>query len=147
MSGPILLAIRVAIMITLYAFLAWALYTLWMDIRRQSKLMSSKQVPSLTLTRKAEADTRSYRFSTPEVTIGRDPACDFCLEDRTISVKHARLTFHHGHWWAEDLHSTNGTFINQESLSKPLVITAGDHLRCGQVELLISIGESLETGV
>jgi pSer/pThr/pTyr-binding forkhead associated (FHA) protein len=151
MSGPILLALRVAIIITLYAFLAVAFYILWMDIQGQSKRIASRLAPSLTLTLKAEADTRSYRFSTPEITIGRDPACDFCLEDKTISAKHARLAYHHGHWWAEDLHSTNGTFINQESLADPLVITTGDQLRCGSVVLLVSMGESslqsVETGV
>jgi pSer/pThr/pTyr-binding forkhead associated (FHA) protein len=142
MSGPILLALRLAIIIALYAFLVTAFYILWMDIQRQSKRMALKLAPSLTLTQNADTDIRSYRFSSPEITIGRDPACDFCLEDKTISAKHARLAYHHGHWWAEDLHSTNGTFINQESLSEPLVITTGDQLRCGHVVLLVSIGES-----
>ena len=148
-SGPILLlAIRIAITITLYAFLAWALYTLWMDIRRQSKLMSSKQVPSL----RPHPESRGRYTLLPVLNSrGHDaflatlPVIS-ALENRTISVKHARLTYHHGHWWAENMHSTNGPFINQ----RPLQTTPSsqrDRLRCGQVELLISIGESMETGV
>ena len=36
------------------------------------------------------------------------------------------LTYRQSQWWIEDLHSTNGTFLNQEAVLEPVVITDGD---------------------
>jgi pSer/pThr/pTyr-binding forkhead associated (FHA) protein len=142
MSGPLLLALRILLVVALYAFLSWALYTVWRDLKRQSMLLTSPQVPPLTLIQKMDGISKPYRFTIPEITIGRDPACDVPLQDKTISVQHARLLYHHSQWWVEDLHSTNGTFLNQEPVSEPVVIASGDQLRCGQLLFQISLGES-----
>lgn len=142
MSGPLLLALRILLVVALYAFLSWALYTVWRDLKRQSKLLTSPQVPPLTLIQKMDGISKPYRFTIPEITIGRDPACDFPLQEKTISAQHARLLYHHSQWWVEDLHSTNGTFLNQEPVSEPVVIASGDQLRCGQLLFQISLGES-----
>lgn len=142
MSGPILFALRIAVILALYTFLAWALYTMWQDLKRQVRSMAERQAPPLTLVGLAENERRTYRFTQPEVTIGRDPACEWHLEDKTISAQHARLSFHHGQWWVEDLHSTNGTFLNQNPVAEPLVITLGDQLRCGQLEFVVGLSDS-----
>jgi pSer/pThr/pTyr-binding forkhead associated (FHA) protein len=84
------------------------------------------------------ADGSQHRFSTPEVMIGRDPACDVALDDPTVSNNHARLSYHHGQWWLEDLQSTNGTFLNGQAVSAAQVVTGGDVVRCGQVELRLT---------
>jgi pSer/pThr/pTyr-binding forkhead associated (FHA) protein len=124
----------------LYAFLAWSFLTLWQDLRSQSRQVAPRQLPVLTLLYQIEDETRSLRFAVNEVTVGRDPACDFSLDDKTVSAQHARLCFRQGQWWVEDLNSTNGTFLNEEHVSSPLVVTNGDQLRCGQVALDIAIG-------
>lgn len=146
MSGPILLIIRFLLAAALYAFLGWALWTLWRDLRRGSEALVGPQAPLLSLILAGEEGDRPFRFTTPEVIIGRDPANDCPLEDKTISAQHARLSYHHGQWWVEDLGSRNGTFLNQEPVVEPLVVASGDRLRCGQVVLGISIGES-DSGV
>jgi pSer/pThr/pTyr-binding forkhead associated (FHA) protein len=145
MSGPVLLALRILFTIGLYVFLGWALYILWLDFRRHSSLLAAKQPPWLTIFYPMEAETKSYRFNLPEVTIGRDPACDCILSDSTVSATHARLMYRQGQWWVEDLRSTNGTFLNQDPVFTPLVLTNGDQLRCGQVLLSIGI-EQLSAG-
>ena len=33
------------------------------------------------------------------------------IDDGFVSGSHAEITFDHGDWWLQDLHSTNGTFI------------------------------------
>jgi hypothetical protein len=142
MSGPILLILRIALALALYAFLGWALYTVWSDLKQQSRKLVSPHTPPLTVIVYAGSDTRSYRFTTPQVIIGRDPTSDCHLEDQTISAQHARLDYHHGQWWVEDLHSTNGTFLNQNPVSEPLVLTSGDQLRCGQLTLQIAMKEA-----
>jgi pSer/pThr/pTyr-binding forkhead associated (FHA) protein len=144
MSGPVLLALRILFTAALYAFLGWALYILWMDFKRQSRQLAGKQPPLLTIFYQVELETKSYRFNLPEVTLGRDPACDCILNDSTVSATHARLTYRQNQWWVEDLRSTNGTFLNQDPVFTPLVITNGDQLRCGQVLLTIGIQQAID---
>jgi hypothetical protein len=140
MSGPILLVLRLALVIALYAFLAWALITLWRDLKRQGEMLVHQQAPPITLTRNGHRELEPLRFTTSIVTIGRDPTCDVLLEDKTVSASHAWLSYHHGQWWVEDLQSRNGTFLNNEVVSTQLVLTTDDRLRFGQVEFSIAIG-------
>jgi len=139
MSGPILLGLRIAMAVSLYAFLGFTLYVLWHELRLQSVQVSPPPPPTMTLSiAKAEYEER-YRFDLPEIIIGRDPACDLVLSDSTISAKHARLTHKHNHWWLEDMKSTNGTMLDQQQVDIPLVVTSGDRFTCGQVEFLVEI--------
>ena len=138
MSGILVLVLRLVLVLSLYGFLGWALYTLWMDMRQQGELLVSR-TPAIIISN--EDGSVAHRFTKPEVSIGRDPASDCPLEDKTVSTQHARLVYRQNQWWVEDLKSTNGTFLNQETVDEPLVVTSGDKLRCGQVELNIKIGE------
>ena len=141
MSGPILLVLRIAMALALYGFVGWALLTIWRDMRRQTHLLSTTRTPPIRLRYQIDGQAFVRRFNSPEVTIGRDPANDCHLDNQTISAHHSRLSYHHGQWWIEDLRSTNGTFLNQENVDEPSVITAGDTLRCGQILLEIALGE------
>lgn len=141
MSGPLLLALRIALAAALYAFLGLALWLIWRDLRRESRRPAQPGVPVLVLVRRdLEADAGpALRFADPEVIVGRDPTCGLQLDDKTISARHSRLAFHHGQWWVEDLRSTNGTYLNLEAIGEPVVIAAGDCLRCGEVEFDVRI--------
>jgi len=140
MSGPILLVLRLLLAMILYVFLAWALWILWQDLRRHSRSLAAPQIPMLTLVVQGDAGATPFRFTNPEVLIGRDIACECCLDDLTVSAQHARLSYHHSQWWVEDLQSRNGTFLNQEPAARPLVMTSGDELRCGQVTFQVFLG-------
>jgi pSer/pThr/pTyr-binding forkhead associated (FHA) protein len=144
MSGPILLVLRLLLASALYAFLGWAFWVLWQDLRRHSKAAVTSQVPTLTLVAQTGDSGTEFRFTLPEILVGRDPACQCCLDDKTISAQHARLSYHHRQWWVEDLRSRNGTFLNQAPVAEPLVIVSGDLLRCGQVifQVLLEGGDS-----
>ncbi|RPI33891.1 MAG: FHA domain-containing protein [Chloroflexota bacterium] len=140
MSATVLLIFRILMVAVLYAFLGLALFTIWRDLRRQVEAVSSFRSPAITLlSTKGEP---VCRFAKPEVIVGRDPACDCPLDDKTVSTRHARFSFHHNQWWLEDMGSTNGTLLNREPVSSPLVVTSGDQLCCGQVEMTIIIGDS-----
>jgi hypothetical protein len=145
MSGPVLLVIRLILVIGLYAFLAWALLTIWRDLIRQSETLRSRQAPPITLLRKTEQDWTPFHFTSLEILVGRDPLCDCHLDDKTVSAEHARLSYHHSQWWIEDLHSRNGTYLNQEAVSSPVVVTSGDELRFGQIVFRVEIGEMQES--
>jgi pSer/pThr/pTyr-binding forkhead associated (FHA) protein len=144
LSGPIFLVLRIASAVVLYAFLVYALWILWSDLRRQTASLASLQTPPLTLILQTGGEPVSYRFTIPEITIGRDPACDCCLDDHTVSAQHTRLSYHHNQWWVQDLHSRNGTFLNQQPVSEPLVIVSGDQIRCGQAVFQTLLEDNLE---
>jgi pSer/pThr/pTyr-binding forkhead associated (FHA) protein len=138
LSAPVLLGLRVLMALALYAFLALALNLSWKSLRAASQRLAAPQFPRLALlTDDSPAEPVYYNIQI--IQVGRDPASDLHLDDPTISARHARMSFHHGQWWLEDLHSRNGTLLNQEAVSEPVVITDGDSLRCGQVELRIRI--------
>ncbi len=128
-----MLAARLLLAATLYAFLGWAFWLIWQELRQQAQQLTSPNLPALNLLRAGDARESALRFSRAEVIIGRERGCDCCLDDKTISARHARLAYHHGQWWVEDLGSKNGTFLNLERVSLPVVLAAGDELRCGQV--------------
>ena len=63
------------------------------------------------------------------------------MDDQTVSSQHARLAYRKQQWWLEDLASTNGTFLNGEAVTTPVVITHGDELRLGHLGVRIEIGQ------
>jgi hypothetical protein len=137
MSGPIVLVIRILLSAALYGFLGWALWLLWSDLKAAGRSASVRPAPPISLESEAEA----FSFSVSEVLIGRDRASDLYLTDGTISAHHTRLSYHHGQWWVQDLNSRNGTFLNEEPVVEPVVLTSGDRLKCGAVDLQVNIGE------
>ena len=140
-SAIIVLVLRLALGAVLYLFVGWAFYTIWQDLRQQSHNLASRKVPPLMLKIIGEDDVQPRYFSSPELVIGRDPSCDFHIQDDTVSAHHSRLSYHHHQWWIEDMNSTNGTYLNQEKLTTPTVMISGDELRCGHVILTVVVGE------
>ena len=134
MSGIIFLILRILLAAALFAFLGYVLWTLWRDLKRQEEILSTRRLPLIHF---SLPDGSQRQFASPEVLVGRDPACELVLDDTTVSYSHARLSFHHGQWWLEDLRSTNGTYLNGVMVAAPLVVTVGDVIRCGQVELML----------
>lgn len=131
--------LRLIIILLLYVFLGWIGYSIYMDLRKGTFEKEQNVIPPLTIETVAEDVALSKQFSVPDVTIGRDPANLFPLEDSTISLRHLKLTFHHHQWWAEDLESTNGSYLNGVQIESPVVLTDGDKLRLGKVLLTINI--------
>ena len=138
MSAPFLLFLRAAMTLSLYAFMVWAFLLLWRNLKTQSELLSIRKTPPLALTFiNANGDLRTRHFRSPEIVLGRDPHCDIYLENETVSAQHARLSYHHGQWWLEDLNSTNGTTLNGEDVDTPTIIVNSDELHCGKVAVNI----------
>ncbi|RME45069.1 MAG: FHA domain-containing protein [Chloroflexi bacterium] len=71
----------------------------------------------------------------PVTSLGRDMANTIVLPDPGASAEHALISVRDGHWWLEDLGSTNGTFLNGIRLSEPAIIAPGDVIRVGHVQL------------
>ena len=140
MIASVDLALRLILAIALYSFLGWALLTLWQELKQQSNRLSIQKQPGITIETKLGQDKVSQsHFVQNEVMIGRDANCDLSVMDDALSAHHARIVFHHGQWWLEDLNSTNGTFLNREKLAVPAVVITGDEFKCGNTFFNIRI--------
>jgi pSer/pThr/pTyr-binding forkhead associated (FHA) protein len=135
--SELLLILRVMMVIMLYAFLGWALLTLWRDLKHQREILSAQKTPSIELEIQIGDTLQKQKYHGPEITIGRNPSCECSLDSGTVSANHSRISFYKNQWWVEDLESTNGTFLNSEQVSAPTVIAHNDQLRCGEVLLTI----------
>jgi pSer/pThr/pTyr-binding forkhead associated (FHA) protein len=70
-------------------------------------------------------------------TLGRATRADFIVEAALVSRFHCRFTVSNdGALQVEDLESTNGTFVNDERISR-LALKPGDLVRAGRVELVV----------
>jgi pSer/pThr/pTyr-binding forkhead associated (FHA) protein len=141
MSGPVLLLLRLALAGSLFLFIGWAYLTLWRDLQVHTRLLELRQPQPLTLVIPGDEGRGTIHFKSPVVILGRDPTSDFILDEATVSAQHARLSYAQTQWWLEDLGSKNGTFLNEEPVEEPTVITNGDRIRCGQMDLDVIIGE------
>lgn len=143
MAAVIILVLRAALSVALYGFLGLGFWLLWRDLHNQSRLISDRRAPRLTIVCSTPKEELVRFFERSPVTIGRDPACECWIDDRTVSNRHAQLTYHHSQWWLEDLGSTNGTLLNGIPVTEPVVLMNGDQIRCGQVGLAIVMEDDL----
>jgi len=140
MSGSIVLILRLALALTLYAFLGWALTTLWRDLQKQATALTTRRTAEISLKVRAGSEEPVLRhFVQAEITIGRDTTCDIFISDDSVSARHARLTYHHTQWWLEDFGSTNGTRLNGQAVTTPTVLTNEDEITCGATTLVVAM--------
>lgn len=143
MIATVVLLLRLGLAIALYTFLGWALWNLLREFKQQGDKLAAQKTPAITVSINIDQGKESVRqFSQPQIMIGRDTKCDLSMMDEALSAHHARLTYHHGQWWLEDLNSTNGTFLNREKLTTPAVVITGDHFKCGNTIFSIEVEDS-----
>jgi pSer/pThr/pTyr-binding forkhead associated (FHA) protein len=142
MTGEVLLALRMLLGASLFAFLGFVIWLQWRDLRIQAGLLASRKIPPLSLLSQYEGESpQLHNYQVAEITIGRDPACECLVSDDAISSHHARLSFHHNQWWLEDLDSKNGTRLNDNSLTIPTVVISGDKISCGRTTLTVIVNQ------
>jgi len=76
--------------------------------------------------------------------IGRQPTCDFPIDQESVSRRHARIVWSNESWHAVDLGSTNGTYVNDEMITDR-VLRDGDQIKIGRAILKFLEGGSVET--
>ena len=67
--------------------------------------------------------------------IGRLPECDVLLQDNLVSRMHARISVQNDSVVVEDLHSTNGVYVNGLRVGHSLVLRDGDRILIGTTEI------------
>lgn len=65
------------------------------------------------------------------VTIGAAPKSDIRLSGKGVSRSHCELVLYEDGWAINDLHSTNGTFLNGRKTSQPQLLFDGDIITLG----------------
>ena len=137
MNAIIVLILRSLFILLSYLFIGWIGFIIYADLRKNLIGFIRHPVPRITLRSVKDQENLIKQYDQPEIIIGRDPACDFPLDDNTISLRHCKLTFHHKQWWAVDLGSTNGTLLNQAPIENAVVLADGDELTVGRVTIII----------
>ena len=73
------------------------------------------------------------------VTAGRHPESDICLDDITVSRRHAEIRRGANAFTVHDVGSLNGTYLNRERVEDGELV-AGDELQIGKFKLVFFAG-------
>src|SRR5271167_2766590 len=77
---------------------------------------------------------RACELHTDRTTIGRVEDNTFQIADASVSSHHCEVHLRGSDIFIRDLHSTNGSYINNEKITEQ-ILKPGQILRLGQVEL------------
>lgn len=93
---------------------------------------------------------RLHRHGAPPLTIdndrvllGRDPACDVVIDDKSVSRRHAALERRGASFVVTDQGSANGSFVNGAQVSEA-ALSDGQELRLGMVPFRVEIESQAE---
>ena len=95
--------------------------------------MSEKMTNRLVILKNGEAENE-VALKAKSMVIGRDSRSDIQLNDLSVSRRHARVTNVYNDCCLEDLGSTNGTILNEQTVTKRM-LKHGDLLRIGSFTL------------
>lgn len=120
------------------------------DSLAQDLLMQAQKSEPALIVVQGELVGSVMRLQEGRNTIGRHPNCDVVVQQRAVSSQHAEIRVGGGSVILEDLKSTNGTTVNREPITRPVVLQGGDLIKIGNAvfkyvnnKLDASIAESL----
>ena len=145
-NTPVLRTLEYGVIILLWLFFMWVVRAVWVEVRplkrkrrrdrnRADPVLDGKRRRSkrlqLHVIRPEDQAGRIYEIG-DEVTVGRAPGCGVPIDyDAYSSNLHARLFRLDGDLWAEDLGSTNGTWVNTVRIGERTKLRKGDLLQVG----------------
>jgi hypothetical protein len=145
--SPIAVGLKFGFLAVLYLFLLWVARSAVKDLRR-----TTAPAPDATGFHAVPADggggsagdeawliaerggglKEGERFDLfGGLSIGRSSDADVRIEDRYASGLHARIYARRGHYFVEDMNSTNGTLLNDAELVGEAELVPGDVIRIG----------------
>jgi diguanylate cyclase (GGDEF)-like protein len=86
---------------------------------------------------------KRLQLGTAPFEIGRSAKNDLFIDQESVSRHHARIVFDGRAYWLQDQESTNGTFLNDESVREK-ELRDGDQVRVGRSILKFMTGENVE---
>lgn len=108
--------------------------------QREARLRPELVAPVTVITPQGDVEIVSG-----SILIGRLPECDVQLDDTLVSRMHARISVQDQAVVVEDLHSTNGIYVNGVRLGHSAVLREGDRILIGTTEL--SLFESRDSSL
>ena len=159
MLEPVSVALQFGFLAVLYLFLLWVSRSALRDLRRSDHggrrsiapalapeatgLHAASQAPQAgpidfeprLVVERAPGHSPGMEYDVGEgAVMGRGDHAEIRLEDPFASSRHARLLRQGAIVVIEDLGSTNGTYLNEELLTGPQPLHAGDRVRIGDSE-------------
>ena len=74
------------------------------------------------------------------IILGRDEDCDVVLPERLVSRHHAAIRCRDEGYLLEDLGSKNGTFLNGQAVTEPVILQDGDEIQIALCLRLVFVG-------
>ena len=99
--------------------------------------MENKVSCTLTITEGGSLQGQIFELAQNEMIIGRSADLAITIDNRVVSRQHARISFQDGHFFIEDLRSSNGTYLNGELLTRKMALNSGDHIGLGHQIILL----------
>ncbi len=80
-----------------------------------------------------------FPITTDSVILGREETCTVIVQDAESSRQHCELTWDEtsGTYFAQDLGSTNGTFVDGVQITTPTPLKSGSSIGIGQTTLVL----------
>ncbi len=139
MTATIIFILRIILALLLIGFIATFFLTTSRQLNTQMKLLSPNIIINLRLSYKDKPEEDTFLIQQSDILLGRDPNCKVHIPDETISAQHARIYLIDQNWWIQDLNSTNGTFLNDERIEQPCILTNDDLIQVGNIKLIAHI--------
>ena len=159
MTDLVLNALKLILLLLIYAFFARVLWAVWSEVRTPVRLATPREVTERpvrtdiatpkrprggkktkgvpTFVMMEPRDVRGQSFTLANVlAIGRRPEADISMPDDTfMSGKHASLEIRPDGVWIIDHNSTNGTFVNGQRVTGDKSVRKGDRIQAGSIVL------------
>src|SRR5258706_6804277 len=143
MTVTLLFVARIISALLLLIFIGATFLMMWRDYQAASREVASRthRRGRLVVVR---AEGQGVKAGTeyplmPLTSVGRAPTNTITIKDTFASGEHALVTLRGGQWWLEDRGSINGTLLNGYRVEEPVVVSSGDIIGVGRVELKLEL--------
>ena len=87
---------------------------------------------------------KRFVLDTTPIRVGRGAENHIVLDGDSVSRRHAHLEQRGAVWWAVDDGSTNGTYVNDEQISREFGLQNGDRIKVGPTIFKYLSGQDVE---
>ncbi|RMG89388.1 MAG: FHA domain-containing protein [Chloroflexi bacterium] len=140
----VLFTLRVVAGVALFALFCGLIYFLWRDYQGAATQVEAQRriYGALVALTNEDGSSRQEEQRYPllmRTTIGRAPTNTIQVLDSFASSEHALIYLQQGQWWLEDRRSKNGTRLNGDDITEPVVITHGDIITIGNINFRLEL--------
>ncbi|NHZ72455.1 MAG: FHA domain-containing protein [Aquificales bacterium] len=139
----VLLILRLLSAGLLLAFLGLFAWLIYKDLQVTTAVLQQKQQTGGQLrviaNEAAEPAIDTLFPLHPLTSIGRAQSSTIVIDGSYVSQEHVLLMERAGQWWLEDLASRNGTLLNGVMLAETAVVSSGDIITIGSVQLKVEL--------